>query len=150
MSWVLMCFGYQSPRRSTTGGHRRRDGIAPVTGQNHDFPHRRAAGLPRVAYPPPPLRTLRRRPAAPSGYGLLLPTRETNRRLTPQIGKSPDSAGRSRKTRCLGDDHRARQQPPTVSRLRDDSCSRWDGVDDRPGEPRAGWTRIGDWGGRSA
>jgi len=55
--WCLMVRGHQSPRRSTTGGHRRRagdDGVASVTGQNPDHPHRRGAGLPRVAHPTPP------------------------------------------------------------------------------------------------
>ncbi|WP_371825684.1 reverse transcriptase domain-containing protein [Mycolicibacterium sp. TY66] len=55
--WCLMVRGHQSPRRSTTGGHRRRvgdDGVASGTGQDPDHPYRRGAGLPRVAHPASP------------------------------------------------------------------------------------------------
>jgi putative transposase len=44
--------------------------------------------------PPPPLRVLRRHPARRTRDGLLRSTTETSSRLSPQIGKSPDSPGR--------------------------------------------------------
>jgi hypothetical protein len=47
-----------------------------------------------LVQPPPPLRVLRRHPARRTGDGLLRSTTETSRRLSPQIGKSPDSPGR--------------------------------------------------------
>jgi RNA-directed DNA polymerase len=57
--WCVMVRGTRAHRRSTTGGHRRRagdDGVASVTGHDPDHPHRRGAGLPRVAHPASPNR----------------------------------------------------------------------------------------------
>jgi hypothetical protein len=47
-----------------------------------------------LVQPPPPLRVLRRHPARRTGDGLLRSQPETSRRLSPQIGKSPDMPGR--------------------------------------------------------